>query len=207
MKTVVFTGGSSLLAQSWIKQNYPECYFILALHQRKLEHSKYKTIYLNYDSVDLIAKELHAVKADIVIKSLGFDPENLPELFSTKELSVSRWGTIKIDLDTMQTNIEGIFAAGDIVRGASLVVWAIKDGRDAAVQIQKYLREKNIQNIANDSITGDVVALIADLNNDKKNDLSFFTIPEPTRLGIISYPVFSLKKKHHYTSRTPRYYA
>ena len=85
------------------------------------------------------------IKADIVIKSLGFDPENLPELFSAKELLVSRWGTIKIDLDTMQTNIDGIFAAGDIVRGASLVVWAIKDGRDAASQIQKYLKEKSIQ--------------------------------------------------------------
>ena len=85
------------------------------------------------------------IKADLVIKSLGFDPENLPELFSTKDLLVSRWGTIKIDLNTMQTNIEGVFAAGDIVRGASLVVWAIKDGRDAAVQIQKYLNKKNIQ--------------------------------------------------------------
>jgi len=85
------------------------------------------------------------IKADIVIKSLGFDPENLPELFLSKELSVSRWGTIKIDLNTMQTNIDGIFAAGDIVRGASLVVWAIKDGRDAAVQIQKYLKEKIIE--------------------------------------------------------------
>ena len=85
------------------------------------------------------------IKADIVIKSLGFDPENLPELFSAKELSVSSWGTIKIDLNTMQTNIDGIFAAGDIVRGASLVVWAIKDGRDAALQIQKYLEKKEIQ--------------------------------------------------------------
>ena len=83
------------------------------------------------------------IKADIVIKSLGFDPENLPELFSAKELLVSRWGTIKIDLNTMQTNFEGVFAAGDIVRGASLVVWAIKDGRDAAKEIQKYLKEKN----------------------------------------------------------------
>jgi glutamate synthase (NADPH/NADH) small chain len=85
------------------------------------------------------------IKADIVIKSLGFDPESLPELFSAKELIVSRWGTVKIDLNTMQTNIDGVFAAGDIVRGASLVVWAIKDGRDAAVQIQRYLKEKNTQ--------------------------------------------------------------
>ena len=42
----------------------------------------------------------------------------------------------------MQTNIEGIFAAGDIVRGASLVVWAIRDGRDAATQMEKYLQNK-----------------------------------------------------------------
>ena len=85
------------------------------------------------------------IKADIVIKSLGFDPENLPKLFSTPELIVSRWGTIKIDLDTMQTNIDGVFAAGDIVRGASLVVWAIKDGRDAAENINKYLKEKMLK--------------------------------------------------------------
>ena len=85
------------------------------------------------------------IKADIVIKSLGFDPENLPKLFSTPELIVSRWGTIKIDLDTMQTNIDGVFAAGDIVRGASLVVWAIKDGRDAAENINKHLKEKTIK--------------------------------------------------------------
>ena len=80
--------------------------------------------------------------ADIVIKSLGFDPENLPKLFQKQELSVSRWGTIKIDLNTMQTNLDAIFAAGDIVRGASLVVWAIRDGRDAAAQIEKYLQTK-----------------------------------------------------------------
>ena len=85
------------------------------------------------------------IKADMVIKSLGFDPEDLPRLFSAEELVVSRWGTIKIDLDTMQTNIDGVFAAGDIVRGASLVVWAIKDGRDAAIQIQKYLKNKIIE--------------------------------------------------------------
>ena len=81
----------------------------------------------------------------MVIKSLGFDPENLPKLFSADELIISRWGTIKIDLDTMQTSIDGVFAAGDIVRGASLVVWAIKDGRDAAKEIQKYLKQKSLQ--------------------------------------------------------------
>jgi len=86
------------------------------------------------------------LNADIVIKSLGFDPEDLPTLFNIKELAVSRWGTIKIDLNTMETNLKGVFAAGDIVRGASLVVWAIRDGRDVAVQIDKFLKNKIEQN-------------------------------------------------------------
>ena len=84
----------------------------------------------------------YKISADLVIKSLGFDPENLPKLFNAEELVISQWGTIKINLKTMQTNLDGIFAAGDIVRGASLVVWAIRDGRDAALQIAKYLQSK-----------------------------------------------------------------
>ena len=87
------------------------------------------------------------IDADLVIKSLGFDPEDLPKLFDVEELAVSRWGTIKIDLKTMQTNIDGVFAAGDIVRGASLVVWAIRDGRDVAIQIDKYLSSKRNKKI------------------------------------------------------------
>ena len=79
------------------------------------------------------------IKADMVIKALGFDPEDLPYLFDTKELQVTKWGTVKTDFDTMETNLKGVFAAGDIVRGASLVVWAIKDGRDAAVAMKTYL--------------------------------------------------------------------
>ena len=88
----------------------------------------------------------YKIPADLVIKSLGFDPENLPQLFNAKELVVSQWGTLKIDLKSMQTNLDGVFAAGDIVRGASLVVWAIRDGRDAAVQIEKYLQLKANKN-------------------------------------------------------------
>ena len=83
--------------------------------------------------------------ADLVIKALGFDPEEIPTLFSEPKLEVSKWGTIKTDLKTMRTNIRGVFAAGDIVRGASLVVWAIRDGRDAAQQIEKYLKIKKEQ--------------------------------------------------------------
>jgi glutamate synthase (NADPH) small chain len=85
----------------------------------------------------------YKIPADLVIKSLGFDPENIPKLFNAEELSISQWGTIKINLKSMQTNLDGVFAAGDIVRGASLVVWAIRDGRDAAEQIEKYLQLKS----------------------------------------------------------------
>ncbi len=84
------------------------------------------------------------LKADMVIKALGFDPENLPKLFESENLQVSRWGTIKTNFDTMETNLTGVFAAGDIIRGASLVVWAIKDGRDAAINIKKFLEAKVI---------------------------------------------------------------
>ena len=82
------------------------------------------------------------IKADMVIKALGFNPENLPKLFNSKDLQITPWGTLKTDFDTMETNLPGIFAAGDIIRGASLVVWAIKDGRDAATSIKNFLENK-----------------------------------------------------------------
>ncbi len=87
------------------------------------------------------------IKTDMTIKALGFDPENLPKLFKFPELTVSKWGTIKINLMTMETNVEGVFAAGDIVRGASLVVWGIRDGREAAISINKYLQTKKLKKI------------------------------------------------------------
>ncbi len=80
--------------------------------------------------------------ADLVIEALGFDPEDLPALFATPELGVTGWGTIKIDFKTMATNFDGVFAAGDIVRGAALVVWAIRDGRDAAREMHRYMQAK-----------------------------------------------------------------
>ncbi len=80
-----------------------------------------------------------SIDADLVITALGFEPEDVPTLFDASELKVSRWGTVRIDRRTLMTSLDGVFAAGDIVRGASLVVWAIRDGRDAAVAIDKYI--------------------------------------------------------------------
>ena len=55
---------------------------------------------------------------------------------------MTRWGTLKINYKNMMTSLDGVFAAGDIVRGASLVVWGIKDGRDAANNIHEYIKNK-----------------------------------------------------------------
>ncbi|MGA0539734.1 NAD(P)-dependent oxidoreductase [Neotabrizicola sp. VNH66] len=79
--------------------------------------------------------------ADLVVQALGFEPEDLPKLWGVEELSVTRWGTIKADFRTHATSLPGVYAAGDIVRGASLVVWAIRDGREAADAIMDYLAQ------------------------------------------------------------------
>ena len=77
--------------------------------------------------------------ADLVIKALGFEPEDLPDMFGASALKVTPRGTLRTKPGTLETSLEGVYAAGDIVRGASLVVWAIKDGRDAALQMKDRL--------------------------------------------------------------------
>ncbi len=83
------------------------------------------------------------IEADLVLKALGFDPEDLPTMFATPDLGVTGWGTLKIKWKSMATSLDGVFAAGDIVRGASLVVWAVRDGRDAAERIHSWLAGKS----------------------------------------------------------------
>jgi glutamate synthase (NADPH) small chain len=82
------------------------------------------------------------VPGSLVIKALGFDPEDMPAMFNEPALAVTRWGTLKVDHRSMMTELPGVFAGGDIVRGASLVVWGIRDGRDAAEQIAQYVLAK-----------------------------------------------------------------
>ena len=89
-----------------------------------------------------IAGSSYTIDADLLIKALGFDPEDLPSLFDAPTLETTRWGTLLIDWRTMMTSLDGVFAIGDIVRGASLVVWAIKDGRDAARSIHRYIQAR-----------------------------------------------------------------
>ncbi|MDP3339091.1 NAD(P)-dependent oxidoreductase [Frigidibacter sp.] len=90
-------------------------------------------------SPELIEGADYVEEADLVIKALGFEPEDIPGLWNVPELEVTRWGTIKADFRTHATSLPGVYAVGDIVRGASLVVWAIRDGREAAEAILTYL--------------------------------------------------------------------
>ncbi|TRW99422.1 NAD(P)-dependent oxidoreductase [Paracoccus sp. M683] len=90
-------------------------------------------------SPELIEGADYDEPAELVIKALGFEPEDLPKLWGTDGLEVTRWGTIRADFSTHVTSLPGVYAVGDIVRGASLVVWAIRDGREAADSIETYL--------------------------------------------------------------------
>jgi glutamate synthase (NADPH/NADH) small chain len=84
------------------------------------------------------------VPADLVIKALGFDAEDLPVLFNAPALGVTRWGTVRTDARTMMSNLDGVFAAGDIVKGASLVVQAIRDGRDVSERMHAWLKAQKV---------------------------------------------------------------
>ena len=87
-------------------------------------------------------------RAELVIKALGFEPEALTEQWDLPSLDVTRWGTVRTSFRTHATNLDGVYAAGDIVRGASLVVWAIRDGREAAESIVEYLDAKAMHRAA-----------------------------------------------------------
>jgi glutamate synthase (NADPH/NADH) small chain len=99
-------------------------------------------------SVEPIEGSHFTLKADLVIKALGFDPEDLPRAYGEKGLEVTRWGTLKVNHRTFMTALPGVFAAGDIVRGASLVVWAVRDGRDAAAQMHSWIQENAALKVA-----------------------------------------------------------
>ena len=92
-------------------------------------------------SPEIIEGADYTEAADLVIQALGFEPEDLTGQWDAPDLAVTRWGTVKADFRSHATNLPGVYAAGDIVRGASLVVWAIRDGREAADAILEYLAQ------------------------------------------------------------------
>lgn len=95
----------------------------------------------NRSGIEAIEGHERDLSADMVIEALGFEPEDLPSLFGVPNLVLSRHGTIKVNPKTFETSIKGVYAAGDIVRGASLVVWAVREGQDCAAQIHQALSQ------------------------------------------------------------------
>ncbi len=80
-------------------------------------------------------------KVQMVLLALGFLGAEPEGLLSALGVRLNERGNVAVDEEKM-TNIPGVFAAGDIARGQSLVVWAIADGRRAAAGVDKYLMEK-----------------------------------------------------------------
>lgn len=83
------------------------------------------------------AGSAYEVPGDLIIAALGFDAEDV-----SGWAEITRWGTIKADPITYATDQPGVYAAGDIVRGASLVVWAIREGRDAADAMHEWIQSR-----------------------------------------------------------------
>ena len=93
---------------------------------------------------EAIAGKTETRPADLVIKALGFDAEDLPKLFDAPDLAVTPHGSLRVPRGTYTTTLDGVFAGGDVVRGASLVVWAVKDGMDAAEAIHRWLEGRGL---------------------------------------------------------------
>ena len=79
------------------------------------------------------------LEADVVLLAMGFTGPVRSRLLVDLDVSLDSRGTIATD-EAHRTSVPGIFAAGDANRGASLIVWAIREGRDAADSIDRWLR-------------------------------------------------------------------
>ena len=108
-------------------------------------------------SVEESPGEEFDVAAQLVIEALGFEPEDVAALFGAPDLRVTRRGTILVD-DERMTSLPGVFAGGDIVRGASLVVWAVKDGQDAALAIDRFIRGQTSEQTLREAEFAEVAA-------------------------------------------------
>ena len=89
--------------------------------------------------------------ADLVILALGFSVEAVAGL-GAEVPSCTDWGTVQTQFPDLTTNLPDVFAAGDVMRGASLVVWAVRDGRDAAAGILKSLEAEQMRDASAESV-------------------------------------------------------
>tara|TARA_A100001015_G_scaffold153126_1_gene169903 strand:- start:172 stop:618 length:447 start_codon:yes stop_codon:yes gene_type:complete len=110
---------------------------------KSFEQENGKLIGLNCVRLDKKLKPLPKsnffIKADLVFLAMGFVHPKTKGPIEELSLKLDNRGNIKAQMDSFMTSTKGVFAAGDARRGQSLVVWAIKEGRDAAEAIHKYL--------------------------------------------------------------------
>jgi glutamate synthase (NADPH/NADH) small chain len=96
------------------------------------------------DLINLSTSEPMTLAADIVILAIGFTGV-APDIFASyPDLNVSASGAIATDGQGL-TSIPGVFAAGDSKRGASLIVWAIAEGRKVAEAVDRYCQQEKVQ--------------------------------------------------------------
>jgi glutamate synthase (NADPH/NADH) small chain len=81
------------------------------------------------------------IDVDTVIVAIGVSPNPIIPS-SMPELDMSDWGTIKVNKETMESSVQGVFAGGDIVRGGATVILAMGDGRKAARGIDEYIKAR-----------------------------------------------------------------
>ncbi|MGB8951605.1 MAG: NADPH-dependent glutamate synthase [Candidatus Aminicenantales bacterium] len=78
-------------------------------------------------------------EVDLVVVAIGQSPNPLiPQ--TTPGLKMGKWGNVEVDWNTMATNLEGVYAGGDIIRGGATVILAMGDGRTAAYEMDQYLK-------------------------------------------------------------------
>ncbi|MDI6855664.1 MAG: FAD-dependent oxidoreductase, partial [Candidatus Thermoplasmatota archaeon] len=83
------------------------------------------------------------IDADMIIPAIGQETEI--NFLKANNFELTKKGTLSVDSNTLATNLKGIFAGGDLVRGPSTVVEAIADGYQAAVSIDKYLKGESLE--------------------------------------------------------------
>ena len=91
-----------------------------------------------FSMVELPATEFH-LKADLVLLAMGFVHPKPAGLLDELDVALDERGNVKADETSYKTSRENVFVAGDMRRGQSLVVWAIKEGRRAARAVDEHL--------------------------------------------------------------------
>jgi glutamate synthase (NADPH/NADH) small chain len=110
---------------------------VLRIHAVRLEEQSFADGSTHYEQLSGTAFEL---EADLVLLAMGFLGPLKSRLLEDLSVELDGRGNIATD-EAHRTDVPGVFAAGDAHRGASLIVWAIREGRDAADSIDRFLRE------------------------------------------------------------------